>query len=124
MEYRGGFLFLGVLLLIAGSSAQNETTGGGERGSRYLNLFNVVKFTNSACTGNNNLNGTCYTTDECTKLGGNSAGTCASGFGVCCTFSMVCGGMTSQNSTYAIMNSYSTVSDEAACTYKICKTNA
>merc|ERR1711971_549557 len=117
-------LVLCVLALAMGTSAQNQTADTDSRGSRYLNLFNVVKFSNSACTGNNNLNGTCYTADECTKLEGSSAGTCASGFGVCCTFSLSCGSMTSQNSTYAIMNSYNTVPDPSACSYKICKTTA
>lgn len=49
-----------------------------------LSLFSVVRFTNSACTGDNSYNGTCYTSTECTKYGGTASGTCASGFGVCC----------------------------------------
>ncbi len=49
-----------------------------------MSLFSVVRFTNSACTGDNSYNGTCYTSTECTSYGGTASGTCASGFGVCC----------------------------------------
>ena len=58
-----------------------------------LNVFSVIKFPNDVCTGQNGLNGTCYTTEECTAKGGSSSGTCASGFGVCCTISLQCGAM-------------------------------
>ena len=50
-----------------------------------MSLFSVVRFANSFCYGSNGLNGTCYTSAECTSLGGVAAGSCASGFGVCCT---------------------------------------
>ena len=40
---------------------------------------------NEACdAGSSSRNGTCYTSAECTALGGASSGTCASGYGVCC----------------------------------------
>ena len=35
-----------------------------------------------------------------TISGGSVSGSCASGFGVCCLFSMSCGGVTSTNNTY------------------------
>ena len=31
-----------------------------------------------------NLNGNCYTKQECDALGGTAAGECAEGYGVCC----------------------------------------
>merc|ERR1712079_114221 len=84
-------------------------------------IFNVVRFPNSACGSANNFNGTCYTASECNSLGGSSSGTCASGFGVCCVFSLACGSTTSANTSYATITSYSTTSDRDPCTYKYCK---
>ena len=50
-----------------------------------LSLFSVVRFANSQCYGSNGYNGTCLTAAECSQNGGNASGSCASGFGVCCT---------------------------------------
>ena len=49
-----------------------------------VNLFSVVRFPNSVCAGGS-LNGTCYSAEECTTRGGINGGTCAGGYGVCCT---------------------------------------
>ncbi|CAB4062080.1 unnamed protein product [Lepeophtheirus salmonis] len=49
--------------------------------------------------------------------GGVQSGTCASGYGVCCSFSLNCGGMNSENCTYLVNNNPS----PGACTYTICK---
>ena len=50
-----------------------------------LSLFTIVSFKNEAClSSGTGTNGTCYSSNECAKLGGTSSGTCASGFGVCC----------------------------------------
>ena len=62
------------------------------RGGKTLSVFNVVKFPNDACGASNGFNGTCYTSSECSSLGGTASGTCASSFGVCCVFSIACGG--------------------------------
>ena len=37
------------------------------------------------CSSFDFQNGTCYTKDECEEKSGTSAGTCAEGYGVCCT---------------------------------------
>ena len=50
-----------------------------------LSLFSVVRFANTQCYGSNGYNGTCLTSAECSQNGGTSSGSCASGFGVCCT---------------------------------------
>lgn len=84
-------------------------------------VFNVVRFPNSACGSANNFNGTCYTASECSALGGASSGSCASGFGVCCVFSLACGGRTTANTSYATINTFSTTSDRDPCTYTYCK---
>ena len=54
-------------------------------------------------------------------MGGSSSGSCASGFGVCCVFSLGCGGRTTANTSYATMSSFSTTSDRDPCTYTYCK---
>merc|ERR1719336_444277 len=86
-------------------------------------IFQVVRFPNDACGSANNFNGTCYTASECSSLGGSSSGSCASGFGVCCVFSLACGGRTSANTSYATITSFSTTNDRDPCTYTYCKTN-
>jgi len=63
-------------------------------------------------------NGTCYTAEECSNKGGTNAGSCASGFGVCCTFTLNCGGESSENCTY--FDSSTTVAP-GACKAKVCK---
>merc|ERR1719211_841836 len=94
-----------------------------ERGGKALSVFNVVKFPNSACGATNGYNGTCYTTSECSTLGGTASGTCASSFGVCCVFSIACGGSSSANNSYAVISSYSTSTDSDPCTYTFCPVN-
>ena len=84
-------------------------------------IFNVVRFPNTACGSANNFNGTCYTAEECSSLGGSSSGTCASGFGVCCVFSLACGGSTNANTSYATITSFTATSDRDPCTYTYCK---
>merc|ERR1712156_561660 len=84
-------------------------------------IFNVVRFPNTACGSANNFNGTCYTASECSALGGSSSGSCASGFGVCCVFSLSCGGRTNANTSYATVSSFSTTSDRDPCTYTYCR---
>merc|ERR1711997_333525 len=94
-----------------------------ERGGKVLSVFNVVTFPNDACGASNGFNGTCYTSSECSSLGGTASGTCASSFGVCCVFSIACGGSSSANNSYAIISSYSTSTDSDPCTYTFCPTS-
>ena len=49
-----------------------------------VNFFSVVRFPNNVCSGGS-LNGTCYSAEECTSRGGVNDGSCAGGYGVCCT---------------------------------------
>lgn len=53
--------------------------------SSVFNVFSIVRFKNEPCNGTLNILGTCYTSAECTQLGGTANGECASGFGVCCS---------------------------------------
>jgi len=111
-------------LLFLQTAAANDETDTQSRGEKALSVFNVVTFPNSACGASNGYNGTCYTSSECTSKGGTASGTCASSFGVCCVFSISCGGTASANNSYAIISSYSTSSDKDPCTYTFCKTNS
>jgi hypothetical protein len=81
-----------------------------------LPIFQVVKFTNDVCTGTSR-NGTCYTTQECTDLGGTSEGNCAEGFGVCCVFVADCEETISQNNTYLVKAAHTAGN---GCNYMIC----
>jgi len=83
-----------------------------------LSIFQVVKFTNSHCTGSSK-NGTCYTRQECDNVGGVQDGTCADGFGVCCTVTLTTGGSTSVNNSYISVTS-STNLDVGSNLYTIC----
>jgi len=67
---------------------------------KLISTFQVVRFPNDACAGSNSRNGTCYTSQECSSKSGTSAGSCADGFGVCCTFIIdTCGSTSSENIT-------------------------
>ena len=105
-------LVLPLLFNFAAVGAEEERVG--------KSVFNVVRFPNSACGSANNFNGTCYTASECSSLGGSSSGSCASGFGVCCVFSLSCGSRTNANTSYATISSFSS-SDRNPCTYTYCK---
>ncbi len=85
-------------------------------------MFNIVRFKNDPCTGSSR-NGTCYTSEECNSRGGASAGTCAQGFGVCCVFTLSCGGTTTDNSTYIVQapTTSTPVDGTGTCEYTICR---
>jgi hypothetical protein len=52
--------------------------------SLVLSLFTIVSFQNLPCVSGSGNNGTCYSSSDCSNLGGSASGSCASGFGVCC----------------------------------------
>merc|ERR1711997_1083946 len=88
-----------------------------DREGKVLPVFQVVKFPNDVCSGTSR-NGTCYTAEECSVKGGTTDGSCAAGFGVCCLFSLSCGGSASQNQTYLVQTSVTTLTNP--CSYTIC----
>jgi len=83
-----------------------------------LSIFQVVKFTNSHCTGTSK-NGTCFTRQECDNIGGTQDGTCADGFGVCCTVTLTTGGSSSVNNSYIQVTSTTNL-DLGTNKYTIC----
>jgi len=110
----------GVLCLAATAQCREHGSNMGlsnDRVGKLLSIFQVVRFPNNPCIGANNKNGTCYTSDECDQKGGATTGSCAQGFGVCCTFTVGCGQMSSENCTYFT----STGSEGGTCRVSICK---
>jgi len=96
---------------------------------KSLSLFNVVQFKNEGCqaVSDANLQGVCYTSQECSDLGGTQDGNCANGFGACCIIVVAgttgnCGGTVTANCSY--IQNVDFPSAEAAsqtCTYMVTK---
>jgi len=105
--------FASCILLISAETSEQTS----ERNGKVLPVFQVVKFPNDNCVGST-MNGTCYTSEECSSKSGKNDGSCASGFGVCCVFSLACGGSASENQTYLTQTSATAVA--SPCTYTIC----
>jgi len=115
MNYLVNFV---VLILMIWSTKAEEQQEGENRDSRLLPVFQVVRFPNDPCIiGSSSKNGTCYTAEECSNKGGTNGGSCASGFGVCCTFTIGCGGSTSENCTYFEY----TGTNSGSCNARVCK---
>jgi len=110
-------LGLGVSFLVASGQELEDPS----RKEKLLNVFNIVRFPNDGCNSTkSNTYGVCYTASECASLSGTSSGSCAKGFGVCCTFTGSCGGTTSVNNTYFS----SSTSDTSPCTFSVCKASS
>jgi len=94
------------------------------RDGKSIGIFNIVKFDNDVCDTGNQMNGTCYTAEECTDRNGVASGSCAEGYGVCCVITLTCGATTRENCTYLsqeMTNTPDTDSDSSqSCTYNIC----
>ncbi|CAG7717029.1 unnamed protein product [Allacma fusca] len=91
--------------------------------SRFLKLFTLVRFQNTACASPAGQNGTCYTSRECSDLGGTATSQCANGFGVCCIFQVRCGGRTSRNGTYFVDTGVTFAANQVqTCNVQILKT--
>jgi len=109
-----------VLLLVGVHIISSLENDNDERNKKLISSFQIVKFPNDACEGSNNRNGTCYTTQECADKGGESSGSCADGFGVCCIFTITnCGSTSNENNTAWDMPT--TLPDTATtCSLTIC----
>lgn len=89
------------------------------RNDKAFSLFNVVRFKNSACqaTSSADLQGVCYTSEECSDKGGTEDGNCAASFGVCCVLRVsTCPGVATQNGTYLENAGYPTAVTGTAVT--------
>merc|ERR1712156_184892 len=121
---KGMMWLLATLLLVISVSStaaeEAQVEDGEKRDAKVLPVFQVVKFPNDVCKGSSR-NGTCYTAEECSSKSGTNDGSCASGFGVCCTFALSCGGSSSENQTYLVQSTVTSLT--SPCTYSICKCN-
>jgi len=113
------YTFLALLIGLAVVVAEEI---GRDRAQKLLPVFQIVRFPNDPCeVSSGTKNGTCYTAEECSSRSGVNSGSCAEGFGVCCTFSLSCGGSSSENCTY--FESANTVA-EGGCSAQICRCNS
>jgi len=76
------------------------------RDARF-SIFQIIKFANEPCEGGTR-NGTCFTKQECEDQGGTDSGSCADGFGVCCSIVLEESGSTSLNQSYMVQTSTTT----------------
>jgi len=111
-------LLLGLFVLTGQCTADTEESE--DRKAKLLPIFQVVRFPNDVCAGTTR-NGTCFTAEECSSKGGTNDGSCASGFGVCCVVKLACGGSTSNNNSYIVQSSVTTLT--SPCTYEVCPCN-
>ncbi|XP_023335615.1 uncharacterized protein LOC111706897 [Eurytemora carolleeae] len=81
-------------------TVNNRTYESSNRFINPLSIFSVVQFPNTECPTDTGVAGTCYTQYECDRRQGQSKGSCAGGFGVCCLFNTPCNSETSENGTY------------------------
>lgn len=70
--------------LVQAARDSKTPEAGADREGKLFSVFEIVRFNNEACMGDDGKTGTCYTSAECTANKGMATGTCAMGFGVCC----------------------------------------
>ena len=75
---RATTLFIAFITLAANTASAVED---GDRESRALGLFNIIRFGNEACNAasDSGVEGRCYKEDECESMGGKVDGGCAAG---------------------------------------------
>lgn len=83
-----------------------------------FSIFQIIKFPNDPCQGGTR-NGTCFTKQECEDQGGTESGSCADGFGTCCSVVLELGGSSSLNQSYIVQASSSNV-EAGQMQYRIC----
>ena len=63
LEEMREILMLTLVLSVKAAESNNSTVS--HRQSKFLNLFSVIRFSNTPCSSKNGLNGTCYTDKQC-----------------------------------------------------------
>lgn len=105
---------------VQSQNSSSSTEDSAMRQKRLFSVFNIIQFQNGPCSTASGLNGTCYTLSECTAKNGMSSGSCAGGFGVCCTFSLECGETVAESCVFITKP---TGPLPSPCNYRICKCN-
>ena len=72
---------LGLIGLLGASSVSSQRTG-----PSMAALVNLLRFQNTACHSDQEESGTCLSDNECARRAGINIGTCANGYGSCCSF--------------------------------------
>lgn len=127
---QGVILFVAFLGAVKAKAVAEETISLEEdeavRDPKLFSVFQIVQFNNDACNASSGIMGTCYTTAECNTRNGTADGTCASGFGVCCTSVLgsdadrcADGSVTfANNNTYLVNPGYPSGVSTSGCTKK------
>jgi len=104
------------------SDETHEAVSANDREEKFLSVFQIVKFKNEACSASDGNTGVCFTEAECSAKGGVASGSCASGFGVCCIFTVsACSGTVTQNNTYITSPDYPAPAPVGMCMYTLNK---
>lgn len=69
-----------LFLMVAVASSQAQ------RVPSVLGITYIVRYQNTACSNNDQESGTCLADAECSRRAGTNIGTCANGYGTCCSF--------------------------------------
>jgi len=99
-----------LLCILALASLASGQLAESESDKRSIGLFSVVTFPNEECAlkSDATMSGLCLSSTECKDTSGTANGNCASGFGVCCSYTVdsTSGGDVRQNITYIQNNGY------------------
>lgn len=97
-------ILLVFLCFIVAGYAQRPSAGA--QNLNVFRLWSLMRYQNTACSGNKGEAGTCLFQDQCSARSGAVIGECASGYGKCCSFKFTCGQVTNQNETVFVNPSY------------------
>lgn len=75
-----------LLLFIFAVSSSYAQYGLSRPASSVIGLTYIVRYQNTACSNSDQESGTCLADAECTRRAGTNIGTCANGYGTCCSF--------------------------------------
>lgn len=113
------------LFVLATANPTEDKKQSRARAGRVLSLFSIVQFPNDICTSASaaNPNGLCMASSECSSKSGTASGNCASGFGVCCVFTVsTCGSTITNNVTYITNPGFPTAyTTTGTCSYTVSK---
>merc|ERR1719334_678283 len=84
---------------LAESERKSVAAESSSRNGKLFPIVQIVTFENGPCQQDNGGQGICYSQSECDSLEGEASGTCAKGYGVCCSL-YKSSGTISSNGTY------------------------
>lgn len=73
-------------LIVLSTCLIGQTSAQGIRPPSMAGIVNLLRFQNTACHNDQDESGTCLAEAECSRRAGISIGTCANGWGACCSF--------------------------------------